>query len=127
MVSYRSGIVVIIISILSCLWRLYRLKNCVEVDALVLITEEQKWPSETGAQYYSVFQYSVSGKEYITKCYTGNIEYTVGSIARVYCSRNFLSKDFTNVAVADTLGFHLFINIVLMVSGTILLLLGIFL
>jgi len=117
MLSYQFGIALIVISILSHLWRFYRLKNTVEVDALVLSTGESKWPSETGPDYYAIFQYVVDGKEYVIRCNTGSTQYYTGTLASVYCSKGFFSNDYSNVTVRDTLGFHLFLNIVFLVSG----------
>ena len=80
--SYKVGVTLIIISLLSFLWRAYRVKNTIEVDALVLSTEVSKWPSETGDNYYATFQYVVDGKEYIKRCDTRGTQYYVGTPER---------------------------------------------
>ena len=115
--SYEVGVTLIIISLLSFLWRAYRVKNTIEVDALVLYCDAT--PNVEGAGYYkTAFKYSVDGQEYIARCYTSP-EYAEGTIVSIYCIKNIFTKKYSKATVVDTLSVHLLINIVLIVFGVI--------
>ncbi|MDR2569882.1 MAG: hypothetical protein LBD23_06240 [Oscillospiraceae bacterium] len=114
--SLYPGIIIIVISILSSLWQLYRKKNTKEMFALVLSCDSSMVPSDTGGSYYITVKYTIDGKEYINGC-SSQIRHFANTMALIYCSKNFFTKEYTKITVYDSLAAHLCINIILLILG----------
>jgi len=112
MIYYIVGALLIIFSALDYFLYSPRFKRKVEVEALVLKTEKVIG-LETGDRYYSSFQYSIDGKQYETRCSTGSVEYTEGTVARIYC----YSGDHSEITISSMVNLHRFINWIVIIFG----------
>ena len=82
--AYLVGSGFIILGVWHLLYTRHIIKNRIEVDALVIHTEEGAG-GDSGSLYYPVFRYNINGEQFETKYSTGNPKYSPGVVTRIYC------------------------------------------
>ena len=89
-------------------------KSKMEVDALVVKTEKED-NGELGYRYYTTFQYSVDGKQYKTRCESGDGAkgYQKGTVVKIYCYK----KDYSEVFLPSMIKFHRLVSITIVAIG----------